>query len=353
MPKNVFAGDGNISDGEVADESFLNSPMIFGDGSDGSYTSGNNLSAGVVYNFSDFTLNSGDTMTVASTPQKEPIIVKVQGNVTIDGSVDLKGVGPTGGGGQGGNGMAGHGDASSMEENWKDMYRSNSSSNNVSFPAQNYHPNYRYNPMGGSGAFQSSKEADNDAGYFPGDGGTRAPKMIRDFKPYMLPCNISHILPGAGGGGSAPGDAGTSGGDTVGGPGGGGGASAVSNGGNGSNGGNYPGTSSTGPNGVSGGDGGGAIIFLVGGDLTLNGTIDVRGQNGQDGNNSGSNSPGSGGGGGGGGGTAVLIYKGSLSDSGSKLASGGSGGAGGSSNYANGGSGGSGGNGQILLQTVN
>ena len=74
-----------------------------------------------------------------------------------------------------------------------------------------------------------------------------------------------------------------------------------------------------------GGGSGGSISFNAGNNLTVAGTIDVRGGNGQAGV---SNTAGASGGGGGGGGTIILQRGGSLTDSSTKLLNGGTGGAG-------------------------
>ena len=111
--------------------------------------------------------------------------------------------------------------------------------------------------------------------------------------------------------------------------------------GGGSGGGGGGGGASGAANGGDGGDGGGAIFFFAP-SIEINGTINVEGTDGGDGQFSALG--GSGGGGGGSGGLLTLIG-GSITDNSTFLASGGLGGAGGITDYADGSDGGDGGDG--------
>lgn len=70
-----------------------------GDGSDGAYSSSGNfsLTKGKTYQYTNFTINSGDTMTAAAgVSGAYTIIVKCTGNLIINGTIDLSGAGETG-----------------------------------------------------------------------------------------------------------------------------------------------------------------------------------------------------------------------------------------------------------------
>jgi hypothetical protein len=96
----------------------------------------------------------------------------------------------------------------------------------------------------------------------------------------------------------------------------------------------------------TGGAGGGAIVFYIGGDLIINGAVDVRGVNGQN-----SNSTSSGPSGGGGGGSAVFYVNGDIDISNSTLLV--SGGEGGTDTSGNNRNGGNGGRGKIVFTRIN
>lgn len=119
----------------------------------------------------------------------------------------------------------------------------------------------------------------------------------------------------------------------------------------GSGGGAGEGDSFYGTSGGSGGDGGsaGGVVVLIAPSIEINGTIDVSGSNGMDGETptqpNGDDSLGGGGGGGGGSGGVIFISSGSFIDNGTYLYGGGIGGAGGTGVGTMGYDGGAGGNG--------
>lgn len=348
MTKNVLGGDIPVRGaGDDIEPNDANETALWGDGSDGSYTSGDNLDSGVVYNFTDLTLNSGDTLTRASGDEELPIIIRVQGDVTIDGTIDLRGDGKNGGGGASGI-MAGRGSGPSMHFDWIDINDFDDEVDNENVGVRNLPSNYIYRPMGGFGGYGADNTG-NSGFTSPGDGGNSPPNYIQNAPVFKLIQDPQLLLPGAGGGGGGAGDDSDSSSEGEGGAGGGGGASMTSNGAGGNDGGDgFDSAASTGSGG-NGGSGGGSILILCGGDLTINGTVDVRGEDGTDGQDA---EAAGGGGGGGAGGQALLMYQGSLTDNGTKLAAGGSGGSGGSGSQGNGGSGGSGGSGRIQVVTT-
>ncbi|MHA1868739.1 MAG: hypothetical protein ACTSXD_11905 [Candidatus Heimdallarchaeaceae archaeon] len=92
-----MAGEGEFpkSNGDVLYASEVNRFAGFGDGSDGAFneTSGTiNLTQGTVYQYTSFNLGASATLSASSTSDK-PIIILVQGDCTIDGTIDLKGKG--------------------------------------------------------------------------------------------------------------------------------------------------------------------------------------------------------------------------------------------------------------------
>lgn len=69
--------------------------MSVGDGSDGAFSESagtTNLTQGTIYEYSSFLLDTNATLSASSTSTK-PIIIKVQGDCTINGTIDLKGKG--------------------------------------------------------------------------------------------------------------------------------------------------------------------------------------------------------------------------------------------------------------------
>lgn len=297
MPKNVINGAFVTSDGEVPSAAEWNSLGIFGDGSDGSYTSGDNLTPGKVYNFTTFTLNSGDTLT-STTSSNEPLVILVQGDVDISGTIDLRG-----------------------------------KSNGGILP---YSAGLKSDGQNG-GATTSTDRGE-------GKGGRQFPK-----DEYFNAITGSLRVP-AGSDGGKGGDAEAD----IGGGGGGGGAAFDANGNDGARGNTGDGFrgGTQGPGGA-GGAGGGALIIITNGNFNFDGTIDIRGEDGEAGADV--KDSGAGGGGGGGGGSAHIIYSGNLSNNGNTLIAGGNGGAGGQDTDNEGGDGGRGGdgaNGTIIFEPV-
>lgn len=87
------------ADGDVLYASEANQFAGFGDGSDGAFNetaaSTTNLTQGTVYQYTTFNLGSAHTISASSTSQY-PIFIYVQGNCTIDGTIDLNGKGYNG-----------------------------------------------------------------------------------------------------------------------------------------------------------------------------------------------------------------------------------------------------------------
>ncbi|MHA1302314.1 MAG: hypothetical protein ACTSPI_01245 [Candidatus Heimdallarchaeaceae archaeon] len=82
-------------DGHVWDDQDANWSVGFGDGTDGAFSESSgttNLTQGTVYQYTSFLLDTNATLSASSTSDK-PIIIYVQGNCTINGTIDLKGKG--------------------------------------------------------------------------------------------------------------------------------------------------------------------------------------------------------------------------------------------------------------------
>ena len=255
-----------------------------GDGSDGAFneTSGTtNLTQGTIYQYTSFLLDTSATLSATSTSDK-PIIILVQGNATISGTIDLKGKG---------------------------------------FAAK----------AGYNSGHTSSTSSLKTIGAYGGQGGD-APvvgigggKLL--FSNYNLNKLSTMITNGTGGGdGSAPG--------TSRGGGGGGGASSSNDGENGLGATASPG----GGTGGTGSAGGCTLYMIVGGDLTLNASASID----TSGNPGGAATGDGGGGGGGGSGDIIILYGNTLTDNSPTLTT--SGGAGGTAGVNTGGAGGAGSN---------
>jgi hypothetical protein len=241
----------------------------YGNGSDGNTTTPL-FYTDKVWNFTSLTITAGTTSTVATTTvgMNDSIVrVKVQGDCTIAGGIDLSGFGALGG--AGGTNQAGTNGATSTYALWtvaKSISGRRGESGGVS-------------TLGGEGA----------GGYY----GTTVDKT----KTYNVPTSTVFVLrnnyivaiPGSGGGG-----------------------------------GNSQGGTYTGGN---GGNGGGAMVLTCGGNLTFTGNVNVAGYNGKipTGTVTGGTC---GGGGGGAGGYFYGIGKNTVTDTGSKILTGGSGGSG-------------------------
>lgn len=89
-------GDAVKSNGDVYYASEANTARGYGDGSDGAYSDSGNLVQNTVYEYTTFSLTNGNTLTTSST-SGEPIIIYVQGDCTIGGTIDLDDKGYDGG----------------------------------------------------------------------------------------------------------------------------------------------------------------------------------------------------------------------------------------------------------------
>jgi len=84
------------SDGDILYGSEANDVKLFtGDGSDGAFSENSgttNLTQGTTYQYTSFLLDTSATLSASST-STSPIIIRVQGNVTINGTINLVGKG--------------------------------------------------------------------------------------------------------------------------------------------------------------------------------------------------------------------------------------------------------------------
>ncbi len=216
-------GEWPKADGDIFYDGDANDVKGFGDGTDGAFSESagtTNLTQGLPYQYTTFLLDTSATISASSTSDK-PIIIKVQGNCVINGTISLTGKGRTGGVGLSGDDGDGYTD---------------------------------YLTGGVSGSQSRA-------------GGTKG----LEFYNFQLN-QTSHIFNGAGG---ASGGSGAQNG------GGGGGASAGTDGGNGTAGDG----GGTGSGGGPGGAGGATIIMIVGGTLTFgaSSTVDCSGADGNNG----------------------------------------------------------------------
>lgn len=115
----------------------------------------------------------------------------------------------------------------------------------------------------------------------------------------------------------------------------------------------YPGNASGGTSGGNGNIGGGVIILLVGGNLTITGSIDCSGGDGGHGGNktAAQSYPGGGGAGGAGGGRIFICHQGTISNTGTLNVAGGSAGAAGNPTNLQGSAGTAGGDGTTAIKT--
>ena len=278
--------------GDVLYASEVNKLLGFGDGSDGAFNetaaSTTNLVQGTIYQYTSFTLGVNHTISAESASDK-PIIILVQGDCTINGTINLSGKGST---------------------------TSYSQAGVVSYPAL-------YTGIGlvGQNGYY------NGSNYVGGAGGRKGLKswnFINNQKGFIMNGT-------SGGAGSGDNYAGS----------GGGGASSQNNGSGGGQGGNGAAGGST------GGVGGCSILIIVGGDLTfgVDSSIDTSGADGAA--TSGTQS----GGGGGGAGDILIFYNGDKTDNG--LATDVTGGAGAAGSGGLGATGGNGANGQSKIVAWN
>lgn len=258
---------------------------IFGDGNLGSVTwsSSTNLDPTSEYEYTDSTLDAGQTLSVSSV--NSVLVIKNTGDVTINGTVDLNNQGgPEGTGGAnctseecsataGTSGTAGN----SLVSGWTSGSGSGGDGGN---------PGNSHKPQGGGGA--ASVLADGTGGF---QNSVLQTNQGSELDPSQL-AFLSNLIRGVGCGGGG---------------GGGGGASRAA------------GTGAGTTAGGDGGRGGGALVWVIAGNLTLGASSTIQ-CDGEDGDDSASGTGGEGGGGGGGGGgTILMLVSGTITDSGVTL----------------------------------
>lgn len=297
-----FLGTGSPSSSNFlrGDRSWATPPYeLFGTGSDGAptWTSGASLDPATEKQYTTATVPSGQTITVSSV--NTPLVIHNTGDVTIDGTVDLNGKGGAGGAGTTGAGTGSNGTAgASKVSGWTNGAGTGAA--NAASPGG-----------GGAGA---SWDADGGAAATNGDEGSPGTKIDSDKYAFLASIMRGVVCGGGGGGGSCQ----------------------------------------TNGNAGGGGAGGGAMVWLIGGSLTLGASSIIRadGANGTAG--SATTTGTAGGGGGGGGGMIVILVGGSITNGGATLtAAGGTGGgshASGSSN--NNQKGGDGAAGKVIIYSL-
>lgn len=256
---------------------------MYGDGSDGSlaYTTGTtNVSNTKIWQATGYSISSGAVVGVLT--QNSPYLVKVAGDVTISGKIDLKGKGGAGSANQ--NNLSNGG---------------NSGSNGNSYLSTPYSALFT-GPTGGGGG---GREGTGNNGTDGGSGGGGA-------SPWTAGNAASGSNPGTAGARITAADLAL--------------IQSFMKGfgvccGSGGGGGGSPGGSGTGGSSGDGGNGGGAAAFLIKGNLTINATaiLDVSGNNGTVGGQVSGWTDGWGGGGGGGGGTIIFFVTGTHTVNGS------------------------------------
>lgn len=230
---------------------------IYGDGSDGSVTFSSNSTISGVKQYTDFTIQSGVTVSAGSSC----LVVHAQNSIQIDGTLSAYGNGASGG--FGGSGGAVGGSGGGGNDGSDGDYEGAGGMGGDGF--ETYSPNQT---PGAGGSDLGNPPSATTSSPFESD------NYLGDDSEWTAIYN-SNIVAGAGGGGGAGGD-----GDNDG----------------------------AGADGGNGGDGGGVIV-LIAPTITVNGTVTVSGANGQDGGTSVAGGDG-GGGGGGAGGTAWTITEG-------------------------------------------
>ena len=240
---------------------------LYGDGNDGvpTWTSGASLNPSTEKRYTTATLPVSQTLTVSSV--NTPLVIHNSSNVTINGTVDMNGKGGAAGNGTTGAGTGSNGTAgNSLISGWTNGAGTGASSSAA---------------PGGGGA-GASFDADGGAAATGGTEGLPGTKIDPE-RLAFLSSILRGVVCGAGGGGG----------------------SANSSGGAG--------------NAGAGGAGGGALVWLIGGNLTLGAASIIRanGANGTAGSATGAASGQSaGGGGGGGGGAIIILVAGSITDGG-------------------------------------
>jgi hypothetical protein len=252
------------------------------------WSSGASLNPATAHNFLSNTLPAGQTLTVSTV--NIPLLITTQGNVTINGTVDLAAKGAPGMT----NGIGIH-----------STFITNKGGNGSSSGGMTV-------PGGGGGGGSGIAAGSSGGGVAPGGGGAAA-----DSTTLALLANIQRtVLCGAGGGKGGGGTGGS-------------------------------------PAGGDGGIGGGALVWRIGGNLALgeSSIISANGGTGVAGTNAPGN-VGSAGGGGGGGGMIVILVYGTITNSGLTFTASGGGGGSGGTGSIHGGGGGSGGAGRAMIYSL-
>ena len=278
------------------------SNSFYGDGSDGTLTvaSGTTtLTANQVYQYKSISISAGATLTIGGALQGNPLFIKCQGDCTIEGKIDLKGMGAAG------------------------ATTTNRTGNNVTFAGsagtngakQGYDFLTTHDGNGGAGALGGTPGASGGGGAGSSAAGTSAGaagsaaggtggtawtsasnQLDSDYINYKK--IITYGVASGGGEGGLYHYGGPTGGDA---------------------------------DSAAGGAGGGCLILEVGGalDFDAGGEVDVMGDDGSVGviNTAASGGSGAGGGGGGAGGTALIIYNTLTDNSGTMTTTASSGGA--------------------------
>jgi len=318
----------------------------FGTGADGAVTisTSTNLTSttdgpAIVKNYTSLTINSGQTLTVSN--RCKGLIIYVQGNCTINGSLLMT---------------------------WRGASAAGASTNVVEYTPQTDGITPGEGPIttttfntpaagaaGGAGGATSNPGVAGTAGSLgqPGGGGGGGGDGQGTGHPGGNGTAGTSYSGGSGGGGAASINNGNVA-STNGGTGGVGGAGGVSNEGGGGGAGNPGGAGGTGTpvGGSTGSSGsGGYLVLIVGGNLTIGSGAFIA-ANGSAGGNGGSGSGvGGSGGGGAGGGVIWIFYQGTLSNSGTVQALGGTAGTGGTGAFA-GEAGGAGGAGYTSINQI-
>ena len=277
------------STGKIDSGWITNKYRFGGNGSDGdkTITSSENLDLGgnsiFIKEYSSFDLESGNTLTVTNSPSTGSIVwIKVSGDCTIDGTIDMVGTGADGGAEVSGSVQTGNDGTESSNTSYK-LFKTG-----VSSRAGQGGADTSNNGGGGGGSESDGAGNVGTSNGFSGNGvslGLNANELL------YFQSNLSVI--GSGGGSGGLGD-------------------EFSNG-------------FAGGTGGKGGDGTGALIFECAGDFVFTGTINL---NGQDGENGTSGDDYAGGGGGGGAGTFLGFFHTIATNTGSVNVNGGIGGTG-------------------------
>lgn len=306
----------------IAGYTLTNKGSFGGDGSDGDKTVSASETLNPTYqvfNYKNLTIDASQTLDFGSNFLNKIIIIKVQQNLILNGTIDASGMGQqtggTGGAGgaQGTNGTAG-GLGNEGARRWETTVCGGAGGGKSDTSANTG------GGGGGQGAGHKVAGSDGTAGTSAtGAGGTGGTGNGSAYGlQYLFDANWKNMVMATGASG-----------------GGGGGAGGDNGGG------------AQGGTGGAGGKGGGAIYIEVAGNITTgaSSTITVAGGTGSVGTAGANNSGGGGGGAGGSGGHAVILYNGTYTGGGlTTTVSGGSGGAGGAA-AGSGGAGGAGGNG--------